>query len=54
MAFGKIKDLVADRSVTILVIPRVSDFERVRKTGDHRLIDALKGSGARAVSRWSI
>jgi SGNH hydrolase-like domain, acetyltransferase AlgX len=44
-SFGKIKDLAGDRSVTILVIPRPTDFARVDETGDHRLIDALDSFG---------
>src|SRR5260370_3496868 len=40
-SFARIKALAGDRQVTILVIPRPQDFERVGASGDRRLIEAL-------------
>lgn len=44
-SFSRIKERAGERQVTIAVIPRPSDFERVKETGDRRLIDALDRFG---------
>jgi hypothetical protein len=41
----KIKTLAGDRQVTVLVIPRPTDFARVAASGDNRLIRALDRFG---------
>jgi hypothetical protein len=44
-SFRKIKALAGDRSVTIVVIPRQSDFRRVEKSGDNPLMAKLNRFG---------
>jgi len=41
----KIKELAGDRRVTVAVIPRLRDFQRVAASGDHRLSEALDRFG---------
>jgi lysophospholipase L1-like esterase len=44
-SLAKIKELAGDRRVTVAVIPRLRDFQRVSASGDHRLSEALDRFG---------